>query len=72
VHDTIEFEKRGIPATAILTQAFINAAMFQFQAKGMAGHPYVVLPHPISNLPREAMRVVTQRCVAQVVRQLTA
>jgi hypothetical protein len=72
VHDTIAFEQRGISATVILTQAFVNTAVFQFQAKGMAGHPYVVLPHPISNLPREAMREVTQRCVAQVVRQLTA
>ena len=72
MHDAIEFEKRGIPATVILTQAFINAAVFQFRAKGMPDHPFVVLPHPISNLPREAMREVTQRYVAQVVRQLTA
>jgi hypothetical protein len=56
----------------MLTQAFINAAVFQFQAKGMAGHPSVVLPHPISNLTPEAMRQVTRPYVAQVVHQLTA
>jgi hypothetical protein len=72
VHDTIEFEKRGIPATVMLTQAFINAAVFQFRTKGMAGHPYVALPHPISNLTHEDMRAVTRRFVDQVVRQLTA
>ena len=72
VHDTIAFEQRGIPATVILTQAFIQTAVFQFRAKGMADHPFVVVPHPISNLPREAMRAVTQRYVAQVVRQLIA
>ena len=67
VHDTIEFEKRGIPATVILTQAFTNAAVFQFRAKGMAGHAFVVLPHPISNLTPEAMREVTRPYVAQMV-----
>ena len=68
----MEFEKRGIPATVILTQAFTNAAVFQFRAKGMAGHAFVVLPHPISNLTPEAMREVTRPYVAQVVHQLTA
>jgi hypothetical protein len=72
VHDTIEFEKRGIPATVMLTQAFINAAVFQFRAKGMVGHAFIVLPHPISNLAPEAMREVTRPCVAQVMHQLTA
>jgi hypothetical protein len=72
VHDTVEFEKRGIPATAIITQAFKNAAVFQFRAKGMDGHPYIELPHPISNLTPAQMREVTLHCVEQVVKQLTA
>jgi hypothetical protein len=71
VHDTIEFEKRGIPATTMITQAFTNAALFQFRAKGMPGHPYIVLPHPISNLSREAMQDVTRQYVSQLVHQLT-
>jgi hypothetical protein len=72
VHDTVEFEKRGIPATTIITQAFKNAAVFQFRAKGMNGHPYVELPHPISNLTPAQMREVTLHYVEQVVKQLTA
>lgn len=72
VHDTIAFEQRGIPAAVIITQAFIRAAEFQFRAKGMPGHPAVVLPHPISNLPTADMRALTQRYVEQVVRHLTA
>ncbi len=70
VHDTVEFEKRGIPAAVIITQAFINAAVFQFRAKGMEGHPYVELPHPISNLTPAGMRTVTQQYVEQLARQL--
>jgi hypothetical protein len=71
VHDTIEFEKRGIPATTMITQAFTNAALFQFGAKGMPGHPYIVLPHPISNLSHKAMQDVTRQYVSQLVHQLT-
>ena len=67
----MEFEKRGIPATLFLTQVFKNAAVYQFRSKGMDGHPFIELPHPVSNLTPEQMREVTQRYVAQMVRQLT-
>ncbi|HXF65301.1 MAG TPA: hypothetical protein VNK67_01195 [Burkholderiales bacterium] len=72
VHDTVELEKRGVPATLFLTQVFRNAAVYQFRSKGMDGHPFVELPHPVSNLAREQMRALTLRYVDQLVRQLTA
>ena len=72
VHDTIVFEQRGIPVAVIITEAFTKAAEFQFLAKGMPGHPSVVLPHPISNLSPADMRTLTQRYVEHVVRHLTA
>jgi len=72
VHDTIEFEKRGIPATTIITAAFHNAAEFQFKGKGMDKHPYIELPHPISNLTELEMREVTLKHIDALVRQITA
>ena len=72
VHDTIEFEKRGIPATVILTQIFKNAAIHQFKSRGMEGHPMIELPHPISNLSYEKMHALTLQYLDQLVRQLTA
>ena len=71
VHDTVEFEKRGIPATMILTSVFTNAAIHQFRVRGLDGHPFVELPHPISNLTTEQMREVTLRHVDEMVRYLT-
>ena len=71
VHDTVEFEKRGIPATVFLTSTFKNAAIHAFKAKGMDGHPFIELPHPISNLTHEQMRDVTLKFVDQFVKQLT-
>jgi len=70
VHDTIEFEKRGIPTAVIITQAFRNAAVFQFKSKGMEGHAYVEMPHPVSNLSAEDMRALTLSFVDQTARQL--
>jgi hypothetical protein len=72
VHDTVEFEKRGIPATVVITQAFRNSAVAQFRNKGMDGHPFIELPHPVSNLTPAQMREVTLRHVEDIVRQLTA
>jgi hypothetical protein len=72
VHDTVEFEKRGIPATMFLTQAFKNAAVYQFRSKGMDGHPFIELPHPVSNLTPAEMRSLTLRYVDQMVKQVTA
>ena len=72
VHDTVEFEKRGIPATVILTGVFTNAAIHQFRTRGLDGHPFVELPHPISNLTPEQMREVTLRYVDEVARYLTS
>ena len=72
VHDTIEFEKRGIPATVVITSAFKNAAVWQFRGKGMDGHSYIEMPHPVSNLAPDAMRALTLKYVDEVARQLTA
>jgi hypothetical protein len=55
-----------------LTQVFKNAAVYQFRSKGMDGHPFVELPHPVSNLTSEEMRVVTLNYVDEMMRQLTA
>ena len=70
VHDAIEFEKRGIPAAVIITQAFRNAALFQFKSKGMEGHAYIEMPHPVSNLSAAEMRALTLKFVDQAAQQL--
>ncbi len=70
VHDTVEFEKRGIPSTTVITEAFRTAADFQFKGKGMAGHPYVELPHPVSNLTSDEMKAITLKFVEEVAGQL--
>ena len=54
-----------------LTQVFRNAAVYQFRSQGMDGHPYIELPHPVSNLTRDEMQALAKRYVGEVVRHLT-
>lgn len=54
----------------IITEAFRNAALFQFRSKGMENHPYIELPHPVSNLSSEQMRALTLTYVDSIARQL--
>ena len=56
----------------ILTSVFTNAAVHQFRTRGLEGHPFIELPHPISNLTSERMREVTLRYVDEIVRNLTS
>ncbi|MCC7080103.1 MAG: hypothetical protein IT530_05470 [Burkholderiales bacterium] len=72
VHDTVELEKRGVPATVVITSAFRKAAEFQFRGRGMTGHGYVELPHPVSSLAPEEVRVLALLHVDEIARQLTA
>ena len=72
VHDTVEFEKRGIPATVVLTSVFRNAAIHSFRTKGLEGHPFIELPHPISNLTTDEMRALTLRYADELAAQLTS
>ena len=70
MHDTVQFEKKGIPATTIITEAFKSAAEFQFRGKGMPGHNFIQLPHPVSNLSVHEMQKVTCDFVDQIVSQI--
>ena len=54
--DAISFEKRGIPAVAIITEPFIPTATAIAELSGMPGYPHAVIPHPVSSLSPEDVR----------------
>ena len=72
VHNAVEFEKRGIPATVIITSAFRNALEVQFKGKGMPGHPCIELPHPVYYLSREELGAIAKGRIEELVGQVTA
>jgi len=50
VLDAILFEKRGIPAAAVITEPFRPTAEAMARLAGMPGYPVVAIPHPIGSL----------------------
>ena len=54
--DAISFEKRGIPAVAIITEPFIPTAAAIAELAGMPGYPHAVIPHPVGSLSPEEVR----------------
>jgi hypothetical protein len=50
VLDAIFFEKRGIPASVIITEPFVPTAVSIARLGGMPGYPHAVIPHPVGSL----------------------
>jgi hypothetical protein len=50
VLDAIFFEKRGIPASVIITEPFVPTAVGIAKLAGMPGYPHAVIPHPVGSL----------------------
>ena len=54
--DAIFFEKRGIPASVLITEPFIPTAVGIAELAGMPGYPHVVIPHPVGSLSAAEVR----------------
>jgi hypothetical protein len=65
MHDAILAEQAGIMATAIVTDRFIPTAQVMAQVSGMPGHPFAVIPHPISNNSDAVLREKAAEAVRQ-------
>ena len=48
--DAIFFEKRGIPASVLITEPFVPTAVGIAELAGIPGYPHVVIPHPVGSL----------------------
>lgn len=58
-------EKAGIPATAIITDRFVQTAQAMAEVTGMPGYPFVVIAHPIANNDDAVLRAKAQEAVQQ-------
>lgn len=50
------FEKRGIPAAAIVTSAFTRSANAMARRHGYPDYRYAMMPHPIGNLTPDQIK----------------
>ncbi len=50
MHDGITLERQGIPTATIITDVFVTTAKAYIKLMGVPGFPYIVCPHPITNV----------------------
>jgi hypothetical protein len=50
VLDSILFEKAGVPAIAIVTDAFVETGKLMSSKWGTPGFRFLSVPHPVANL----------------------
>ena len=70
MHDNVWFETQGIPAVAIASSEFGEAAESQRSALGMNGAHYVLVPHPIQDATDDEMRIKAAQALEQVIAAL--
>ena len=58
MRDGINLARRGIPAVALVTEAFWSQGDFVAQSLGMPGIPRLKLPHPVAGSGSESIRAV--------------
>jgi hypothetical protein len=71
VADGVAFERRGIPAAVICTEAFTVTADAMAGLKGATGYRYATTAHPIAVLTPDEVRKRAEEALPQVVRLLT-
>ncbi len=71
MHDTFWFETQSIPAVAVASSEFGEAAISQRGALGMEGARYVLVPHPIQDATDDEMRAKAALALGQIIAALT-
>ena len=70
IHACVEFEKRGIPATAIVTDIFEIRAKQLLRSLGFPDLPVLITPNPIVYLKREGIHQRVERLLDEIVESL--
>lgn len=71
VADGIAFERAGLPAAVICSDAFKVTADAMAALRGVPGYPYLVTEHPVAVLSPDQVRQRAKRLLPQVVDLLT-
>lgn len=72
VVDGIAMERRGIPSAVLVTEPFISTAEAIADLNGAGGYRFAVIPHPVTSLAPEELRLRAGDAAAQIERLLLA
>jgi hypothetical protein len=70
VRDGISFARKGIPAVAIVSDAFWAQGDFVARSVGMPDIPRVRIPHPVAGTGLVAMARVAEQIADEIIRVL--
>ena len=70
MHDALQFERLGIPATLVMTEPFQGLAANFAATLGAPGYPCITVPHPISTRDDAALDALADRVAADVASRL--
>ena len=62
----MSFEKRGIPAVAVITEPFVQTAEAMARLAGMPGYAVAVLPHPFGSLSEGEVAAHAERILPRI------
>ena len=72
LHDALQFERMGVPATVVISDPFVNHIAGLSAKLGMPGYPTVVVPHPVSSKDEAHLRKLAASVADTVAANLTA
>jgi hypothetical protein len=72
VADGVAFERHGIPAAVICSDAYRVTADAMADHAGMPGYRYVTTPHPVAVLAPDEVRERARQCLKDVVTLITS
>ncbi|PON18722.1 hypothetical protein C2W62_06500 [Candidatus Entotheonella serta] len=67
MHDGVTLEQQGLPTATIITSVFLNTAQAYTQLLGVPDFPYLVCPHPITNVAGAALEERARDLAPQVI-----
>ncbi|MFQ5682983.1 MAG: hypothetical protein ACE5HC_06885 [Candidatus Binatia bacterium] len=70
MHDGVTLERQGLPTATIITSVFVNTAQAYTRLLGVPAFPYLVCPHPITNVSPADLEARAQLLTPQVSRLL--
>jgi len=70
VADGTVFEKRGIPAAAIITHTFTASANAMARRNGFPDYRYAMIPHPLSSLSPDQVRQRAREVLPEILQIL--
>jgi hypothetical protein len=71
LRDAVAFERLGVPATVVITDAFVGHVARFADALGLPGYPALVVPHPVSSKDHEHLARLAAGLAGAAAAQLT-